>query len=176
MRGKNTPIQPAVPGVFPGGCLVLVAEGQDAPKALLAALASRGLAPSTVHDEPAVMTALAGKTDGRRVLVVVEPEVWPRLDELLYAVGVYHGDVLCWQFKPQVDASPQLSALKRDAITSADGANSADEAGPIGQILGRPRPVDALLVKVPGLPASSRDIVTPQELSMLLGPAPGAAS
>lgn len=173
MRGKDDDLQTPVPGVFPGGCLVLSPDIGSAPKALLNALASRGLAPSVVHDPPAVMTALASRPHGRRVLVVVEPGRWPRLAELIDAVGVYHGDVLCWQYTVPQGEVGRLSVLSVEGLAGGEGSNGE---GPVGQILGRRRPVDDLLVKVGSVEDSARDIITRQELTMLLGPAPGEAS
>ena len=179
---------PPAPEVFPGGCVVLSRPDTPSPTTLVKALASRGLAVRLVHDEPSVMTLFAERPMGRRVLVVVEPGRWERLAELICAVQGYHREVLCWQFCEANGAQPRLKALDQrfsgpgpspvvDARASRGSLAEAggEEGGPIGRIVGRRRPVDALLNKVPGRPLSSREVVTQQELTMLLGPMPGEA-
>lgn len=182
--------EPPVPGVFPGRCLVLVPDGAAAPEALLKALGSRELSPGVVHDEPAVMAALAETGGGRRVLVVVEPGRWGRLAELVNAVKTYHAGTLCWQYIECVGQGVRLTMLDPAVVNGAghgmngagqdgagrSGAGVAEQPMPAGQIVPRRRrPIDDLLVKVPGRQMSTREIVTQQELTMLLGPAPGEA-
>lgn len=141
---------------------------------LLRALASRGLAPEVVKDEPAAMLALAGtgrRGVERRVLVVVEPRQWGRLGELVAAVRTFHRGVYCWQFATQADAEPMLSPIE----VAPGEADAHDVAGPIGVIRRRPRAVDQLLVSGSDRELSTREVVTRQELTMLLGPVPGEA-
>lgn len=183
----STPYQaPHVPRPFPGGCVVLVRPDAPTPVALIKALESRGLATRVAHDEPGAMTLFAERPTGRRVLIVVEPGQWQRMAELVCAVQAYHREVLCWQFVDQSGDTPRLKALDQrfqgpgpapvaDARGSNGRANGETDHAPIGRIVGRRRPVDALLNKVPGRPLSSREIVTQQELTMLLGPVPGEA-
>lgn len=181
MFGDVQPKQPPAPGVFPGGCVLLVPPEMDTPQALVRALGSRELSAKVVHDEPAVMEALSEMDEARRVLVVVEPDRWPRLAELVHAVRSFHGSVLCWQYKAVDDSPGRLSMLDhtlvmRPQAKKLDQDALESETGPIGQILGhRRRPLDKLLTRVPGRPLTSREIVTQQELTMLLGPAPGEA-
>lgn len=140
---------------------------------LLEALSERGLSPVVVEDVPAVMVALAGFMQRglqRRVLIVVEPGRWARLDELSSAVRSFHGPVHCWQFDTADRAQPMLSALR-----IAPDEQAGSETGPVGKIHKRTRSVDRLLVSAPGEPMSTREVVTQQELTMLLGPAPGEA-
>jgi len=173
--------------MFPGGCVVLVPAEVPTPVALLKALASRGLSSRVAHDEPAVMSLFAERPDGRRVLIVVEPGRWHRLAELVCAVSAYHSEVLCWQYAERGVDQPRLKSLDQrfkgpglgsvgDARQTNGQAHSEPDSGPIGRIVTRRRPVDALLNKVPGRPLSTREVVTHQELTMLLGPVPGEAS
>lgn len=145
---------------------------------LLRALSARGLMPELAHDEAGAMVALAGLAErrmARRVLIVVEPEAWTRLDQLMQAVCVYHTTVYCWQFDMRDGADPMLSQLDVSAYHSSLSDDPA-LVGPVGRIRRRTRPVDRLLVSPLGDEPSTREVVTQQELTMLLGPAPGEAS
>ncbi|MEM6259262.1 MAG: hypothetical protein AAGI37_13340 [Planctomycetota bacterium] len=156
-----------------GGSVVLMRGRSESCATLLQALSARGLSPVVVDDVPAVMVALAElmrRGLQRQVLIVVEPDLWTHLDELLSAVRSFHGSVHCWRFDAADQARPMLSALR---TTHGDQADS--EASPVGKIHKRPRSIDRLLVSAPGDPASTREVVTQQELTMLLGPAPGEA-
>ncbi len=164
-------------GMFPGGCVVLSRPQVAAPELLIRALKSRGLSVRLVHDEPSVMMLFAERSLGRRVLVVVDPPKWERLAELICAVHTYHGQVLCWQFSEQGNGQPRLKALDQrfsGPVQSDESDGDASDVGPVGRIVRR-RPVDALLTRVPGRPLSTREVVTQQELTMLLGPMPGEA-
>lgn len=148
---------------------------------LLRALSARGLPAEVVHDEPGAMVALADLSRrelARQVLIVVEPMGWPRLDQLLKAVDDYHGSVYCWQFDSQDGADPMLSQMPRASyrFDQADRGGEGLASGPVGQIRKRTRPVDRLLVPAPGREMTTREVVTRQELTMLLGPVPGEAS
>lgn len=133
--------------------------------------------PTIVRDEPSAMVALAELADrqlSRRVLIVVEPSRWPRVDQLVQAVRGFHGSVYCWQFDAAEGADPMLSAF--DPVRQAGPRDHGCGAlGPVGRIRRRTRPVDRLLVSAPGRELSTREVVTQQELTMLLGPAPGEA-
>ena len=155
-------------GTQAGGAVVLMREGSDRCAVLLRALSARGLSPVVVHDEPSAMVALAGLAQrdvGRCVLVVVEPSQWGRVDQLADAVRAHHGSVCRWQFDLRDEARPMLSPL--DA--------ASDEVSVVGKIRKRTRTIDQLLVPAPGRELSTREVVTQQELTMLLGPAPGEA-
>ena len=144
---------------------------------LLRALSARGLSPVTVQDEPGAMLALAELADrgvARRVLIVVEPTRWTRLDQLVAAVRDYHASVYCWRFDGSEGADPMLSQLDA-AANGTDQQNGRSEAATAGRIRKRTRAVDRLLVKAVGQEQSTREVVTQQELTMLLGPAPGEA-
>jgi len=169
--------------------VVLVSSGCDTPQELVNALGSRGLAPEVVRDEPSVMmrlAELAALRGGKRVLVIVQPQRVDRLAELVCAVQAHHRDVLCWQYVDRGQGAERLTMLDRQfngpVFRPADGdawqgdGDLGEGDGPVGQIIGRRRPLDKLLVKVPGRPLTSREIVTQQELTMLLGPVPGEAS
>ena len=67
-----------------------------------------------------------------------------------------------------------LSSYK-GVCETAGNPEDASGTGPVGQIRKRTRPVDRLLVPAPGRQVSTREVVTQQELTMLLGPAPGEA-
>lgn len=172
--GNPTPQTQAMPG----GCLVLFEEGSRLPGQLMRALDARGLSAEVVRDEPGVMSGLSTLMGSPRVLVVADPGRWLRLGELIRAVHTYHPDVFCWQFESGDGGGGRgmhVSELDK-RYARANGEPAVDgQTGPVGQILGRRRAVDALLVKVPGRPLSTREIVTQQELTMLLGPAPGEA-
>lgn len=177
-----------------GGCVVLVPAGCDTPGPLISALSGRGMSPEVVQDEPGVMLRLAELGGGRRVLVIVEPGRVARLAELVCAVQSYYRDALCWQYVDRGAGQEKLTMLDRRfsgparvngngnadhaaGQVSGQGADAlGEDAAPVGQIAGRRRPIDKLLVKVPGRPLTSREIVTQQELTMLLGPVPGEAS
>ena len=161
-----------------GGSVVLMREDVSGCTVLLRALSARGLPPQVVRDEPGAMVALAGlmqRGTDRRVLIVVEPMAWPRLDELLTAVDDYCGSVHCWRFDNQDGASPMLSQIQQASYPFDQSANRT-KAQPVGHIRKRKRTVDRLLVPAPGREESTRDVVTQQELTMLLGPVPGEAS
>lgn len=178
-------------GFFPGGCVVLARPDSDPPTTLLRALEMRGLPARVVNDEPSVMTLFADRPAGRRVLIVVEPGRWRRLAELVCAVQTYHGGVLVWQYAEHAGDRPKLTTLDQRvagpgsasqlAVTPGQhGGQGMDQQrghddGPIGKIVGRRRAIDSLLVRVPGQPLSAREVVTHQELTMLLGPLPGEA-
>lgn len=137
---------------------------------LLRALSARGLSPVVVNDEPGAMVGLAELAQqglARRVLIVVEPSRWERAGELAGAVRLHHGSVYCWQFDVREGAEPMLSVL--------EAVPGPGERSVVGTIRHRRRSVDALLVKAPGQELSAREVVTQQELTMLLGPAPGEA-
>lgn len=53
--------------------------------------------------------------------------------------------------------------------------SASDELSVVGKIRKRTRTIDQLLVSTPGHELSTREVVTQQELTMLLGPAPGEA-
>lgn len=172
MRDGKDPVQLPAKGVFPGECLVLVPESAEAPARLLQALTKRGLYPRTLRDEPSVMSVLAERVDDRRVLVVVEPGAWPRLGELILAVRTFHSDVLCWSYTESSGTQGRLISIPRDSFVQ-----EAEQAEDLYQRTShRRRPIVDLLNKVPDGPLSAREIVTQQELTMLLGPAPGEAS
>ena len=157
--------------------MLLLREGADANPVLMSALKARGLTPIVVRDEPAAMLALAELSErqlGRRVLIVVEPSRWPRVDQLIDAVRGFHRAVHCWQFDAADGADPMLSRLASRGGSSG-GDHGRDRHGPVGRIRKRTRPVDRLLVSAPGRELSTREVVTQQELTMLLGPAPGEA-
>lgn len=187
MPSSPSHTRPIGTGVFPGGCVVLSRPDLPKPAALINALESRGLAARLVHDEPSVMMLFAERPVGRRILVVVEPGRWDRLAELICAVQAYHREVLCWQFTERSDDQPRLKTLDQrfsgpgpspvvDARSPGPETDTQEaDSGPVGRIVGRNRPVDALLNKVPGRPLSTREVVTQQELTMLLGPLPGEA-
>jgi hypothetical protein len=155
----------------------MLREDAVANPVLLRALTARGLTPTVVHDEPAAMLALAELSErqlGRCVLIVVEPVRWPRVDQLVDAVRGFHATVHCWQFDAAEGADPMLSQFEMgDEVVPRDQGQAS--LGPVGRIRRRTRPVDRLLVSAPGRELSTREVVTQQELTMLLGPAPGEA-
>lgn len=120
------------------------------------------------------LSALADRGVGRRVLVVVEPTHWSRLDQLTAAVRAYHRGVFCWQFVAGGSGGATLSQLDPSSPEAA-GHGGASGNGPLGKIRKRARTVDRLLVSAPGQELATREVVTQQELTMLLGPAPGEA-
>lgn len=143
----------------------------DQPAPLIKALASRGFETVVVRDEPGVMVGLSASPGDAPVLIVVEPNCWARLGELLHAVRVYHGGVRCWQYSRAEHAAGRLSSLEIEL----GGEPLGEGAGPVGQILNRHRAVEDLLVKLPEGPMAAHEVVTQQELTMLLGPVPGEA-
>jgi len=164
--------------------VVLMPGGTEVNAPLLKALAGRGLPPVVVSDEPGVMSELAKLSQRRaqrRVLVIVEPERWARLGELVCAVQSHHSRVHCWHYAERGEGAPLLTHLDQrfaGPTATADAKSQViedDETEPLGQITRRRRTVDRLLVKAPGREMSAREIVTQQELTMLLGPAPGEA-
>ncbi len=157
--------------------MLLVREGSGVNPVLLQALSARGLTPTVVRDEPSAMVAmagLAGRQLSRRVLIVVEPPRWQRLDQLVDAVRAFHGLVHCWQFDTAEGADPMLSRFE-SGNEAMDGGQGSGTLRPVGRVRKRTRPVDRLLVSAPGRELSTREVVTQQELTMLLGPAPGEA-
>lgn len=160
-----------------GGSVVLVHHGVPGCDVLLRALSARGLMPELAHDEAGAMLVLAGldrRHLARRVLIVVEPAAWPRLGEMMAAVRDYHDGIYVWQFDVREGAAPMLSQLETPAAHPVSHGQE-DHAGPVGRIRRRTRAVDRLLVSAPGDEPSTRGVVTQQELTMLLGPAPGEA-
>lgn len=154
--------------------MVLVRDGGARCAVLLSALSARALPPVVVHDEPSAMVALAELAErdvARRVLIVVEPMQWGRVDQLADAVRAYHHAVYCWQFDLREGAEPMLSKLE---MRSGEMPRH-EHPSVVGTIRKRNRPVDQLLVRAPGPELSTREVVTQQELTMLLGPAPGEA-
>lgn len=157
-----------------GGSVVLMRGGEGRCAVLLSALSARGLAPVVVHDEPSAMVALAELAQrdvARRVLIIVEPMQWGRVDQLASAVRAYHREVYSWQFDSREGADPMLSKLD----VAFDQAGRSEHPSIVGKIRRRTRTVDQLLVPAPGQELSTREVVTQQELTMLLGPAPGEA-
>ncbi|XAM00006.1 hypothetical protein OT109_01195 [Phycisphaeraceae bacterium D3-23] len=95
---------------FDGRCVVLSPPGASMLGALMRALSGRWASLSVVGDEPGVMVELAG--GGVSMMVVVEPDGWPGLKALAYAVGRHYGDVLCMQFDVEPSSSsPRIRAL-----------------------------------------------------------------
>eukprot|EP00752_Nemacystus_decipiens_P015794 g14104.t1 len=140
---------------------------------LFNALSARGLSPVVVNDEPGAMVALAEllrRGVARCVLIVVDPSRWERLKDLSGAVRTHHGSVYCWQFDVREGAEPRLSVLDAGV-----GGSGEAESSVVGKIRHRRRSVDDLLVQAPGRELTTREVVTQQELTMLLGPAPGEA-
>ena len=164
-------------GSIPCRCLVLAGAVGGVPADLSRALASRGMAVEAVHDEPSAMLALAPQDNPPGVFVVVDPVCWGRLGELSYALRRYHPKLLCWQYRAGEGGVPRLTTLDQTVPGPSNGLSGEEGAdcGPIGKIVGRRRAVDELLVRVPGQPLTSSEIVTQQELTMLLGPTPGEA-
>lgn len=172
---NDTPIEMNQGDAPAGGSVVLMRGRSGHRETLLRALSARGLAPVIAEDEPAAMVALAGLSEqglARRVLVVVEPRQWPRVDELTAAARRYHGPVHCWQFVAAGESGPRLSPL---ACSPEQQACDGQDPGTVGKIHKRTRAVDRLLVPAPDQALSTREVVTQQELTMLLGPAPGEA-
>jgi len=73
---------------------MLVPPGLDRPERLLRGLRERGAEVSVVRDAPAAMVELAG---GARVLIIHEPRVLRRCDELLDAVRQFYPYSRCWR-------------------------------------------------------------------------------
>ena len=113
---KESTSQPsAQPGVKgPGRCLVLAPPDSAVSGALLSALSRRGLSVHLVRDEPAVMVELS--SGGCAVVVAVDPESWPRLAELAYAIRQHYPAVHCWQFTENPTGQPHLTGLHRDYL------------------------------------------------------------
>lgn len=162
-----------------GGSVVLRRAEGGGCEVLLRALKARGLEPIVVHDEPDAMLAfatLAARGLSRQVLIVVEPTEWPKLDELVDAMRSHHPAAYRWRFDPHGRGGAMLSPLSDASHDHADDPSSAtlSDGEPVGRLRRRTRPVDRLLVS-PGRTLSTREVVTQQELTMLLGPAPGEA-
>lgn len=160
------------------------------------ALDSRGFDPRVVTDEPGVMLALAELSDRGAspcVLVIAEPAWFGRLAELVCAVQTHYPEVLCWQYATRGSGAGRLSELDKRVAGpprladfaggptearsegSGGGRGSKSDAS-VGLVQRRRRPVDGLLTKMRRAQPSPREIVTQQELTMLLGPVPGEAS
>lgn len=163
--------------------MVLTRSDAPRPTLLLRALEARGLSVRLVHDEPGVMALFAERPIGRRIVIVVEPGRWDRLAEMVCAIHTHHRAVLCWQYAEWGDRLPRLTTMDQrvcgpgpspqvDARASVDADRAAE---PVGRIVRRRRALDSIIVKVSGRPLSTREVVTQQELTMLLGPVPGEA-
>lgn len=159
-----------------GRCMVLVSPDRADPVALVTALTRKGLTVQRVSHEMQVMAELSA--GGVTLVVVVEPDAMMRVGELRDAVREHFPDVLCWKYAIQAAGKmPRLVSLDPPSNLKNSNVSPQKQVSPIGRIVGRRRTLDRLAVSVPGPspldPLPPAKLVSDEELSMLLGPAPG---
>jgi hypothetical protein len=174
-------------------CVVLVGPSGSAPADLLGGLSRRGVCTTVVTEPAAAMVELARQTTG--ALIVIESDRLSWLDELIQAVKTYHPRTVRWGYRgyrggrsEDPSGNPQLSPLGDDALKYAAGPQSErsnghddppryivpDPKSPLGRAQSQiPRErVRSLVVKVPDFAGADEPLISEEELSMLLGPAP----
>lgn len=170
-------------------CVVLAGGGISAPTDLLGGLSRRGVSTVVVTEPAKAMVELARETTG--ILVVIEPDRQPWLDELIQAVKTYHPRTVRWGYRCVHHSDrPQLEPLSHHngkPVTNAMPAHShnvgtdktpcyvvPDPRSPLGRVQSQvPRErVRSLVVKVQDPGGLDEPLISEEELAMLLGPAP----
>ena len=158
-------------------CLLLVGEAEAVPSGLVAALGRRGLEVVIMRHPPEVMIELAETRGGNgrpraASVVIVEPAVQPRVDELRRALRSYHSHAKCWSYEAQ-GGGGRLEAFdwrderpEESDLTGQEVLSQAD----LPTIKGSGKRLRSLIVKVDANSTPSNGpVVSEEELSMLLG-------
>lgn len=170
-------------------CVVLVDAAGAAPADLLSGLSQRGVSTVVVAEPAEAMVELNKQTSG--ILVVVDPESRPWLDDLVQAVRQYHPRTVRWgyraqhpsgqaQLQPLADPSQTSAAQdKQTPVTDQDPDASLhftlpNPRSPLGRVQSQvPRErMRSLVVKVQGPAEVGEPLISEEELAMLLGPVP----
>lgn len=173
-------------------CVVLVGSAGSAPADLLSGLSRRGVSTTVVVEPAGVMVELAKENNG--ILVVVDPDNQPWLDDLIQAVRHYHPRTVRWCYRrPHPSGQAQLLPLT-DRTHTGNGQNHPTPApvsepdvsahytlpnprSPLGRVQSQvPRErMRSLVVKVQGPTEVGEPLISEEELAMLLGPVPEEA-
>ena len=179
-------------GTDDGCCVVLLGPGRARPESLLNDLTERGAQTRVVDDPAHVMVELA-QQQSRAVVVVAGPQQTRRLPRLLAAVRRYYPQVACWRYETMNgNGQAELTILQNEMPSKEAGVdqvflaalqqNNSDSCQPgNGQRLKKaPSPknepgpgpsgrgLDEPDYAAPG--AIPDALLTPEELSMLMGP------
>ena len=171
-------------------CVILVGPGHAAAAELLGGLARRGVSTAVVSEPAGVMVELTEQTNG--ILIVVDPDDRPWLDDLVQAVRLYHPRTVRWCYRSQHPSGhPQLQPLTDPHAAAEANAPHTDPAptdqrdaslhftlpnprSPLGRVQSQvPRErMRSLVVKVQGPAEVGEPLISEEELAMLLGPVP----
>lgn len=176
-------------------CVVLVEQKDIRLDALIKGLIRRGAEPLLMRHPIEVMAALASSR--RAVVVVVLPQSVRRLPQLLNAIRLYHSHIACWGYQPGCEGRPaKLAPIDRDRISSgqalrtppapvAEKRSSAmapqrseqPDHSDVDPLVRTPK-ADQLADHLRSTAPDGRlpePLLTPEELSMLIGPQFGGA-
>jgi len=175
-----------------GYCVVLLGPGRARPESLLNDLTERGAQTRVVDDPAHVMVELA-QQQGRAVVVVAQPQQTRRLPKLLAAVRRYYPQVTCWRYETMNgNGQAELELLQSETpskepaedqvfLAALQQNNSVSCRPENGQRLNKapspekepcPAPSGRGLGEPDHAPPSALPdaLLTPEELSMLMGP------
>lgn len=172
-------------------CVVLVGSRGAAPADLLSGLSRRGVSTTVVVEPAGAMVELAKQANS--ILVVVDPDSQPWLEDLIQAVRQYHPRTVRWCYRSQhPSGQPQLQPLtdrphtgngKRNPVQAPVPTQGPDVSthftlpnprSPLGRVQSQvPRErMRSLVVKVQGPAEVGEPLISEEELAMLLGPVP----
>lgn len=175
-----------------GCCVVLVSPGRARPESLLKDLTEQGARLRVVDDPVHVMVELAHQ-QGRTAIVIAGSQQTRRLPKLLAAVRHYYPQVACWRYETingngqaqlellQKEMPPKEPAVDQVLLAALQKNNSVSTQPENGQQLEKAPSVKKGATPEPsgrGLDEPDRDasgalpdaLLTPEELSMLMGP------
>lgn len=170
-------------------CVVLVGPGGSAPADLLSGLSRRGVSTAVVAEPAGAMVELTRQANS--ILVVVDPDDQPWLDDLVQAVRQYHPRTVRWcyrtkhpsgqaQLQPLTDLRPPKNKQNNhtpapveepDVSTHFTLPNPRSPLGRVQSQVPRER-MRSLVVKVQGPAEVGEPLISEEELAMLLGPVP----
>ncbi|MEM1108369.1 MAG: hypothetical protein AAGH99_06730 [Planctomycetota bacterium] len=196
--------------------MLLVGESGAVPSSLVGALDRRGLEVVIVRQPPQVMLELASAQDREAAghlnqnealsdlsapkasidrsseasVVVVEPQLQPRVGELRAAIDAYYPAVRCWQYHAHgpegratledlAPAEENMASREQDLVDAAGSDPHTSPSQPnapaddAGRVKGASERLRSLVVQVDDpRPPDDGPVVSEEELAMLLGVTP----
>lgn len=167
MAGPPAEIPPQRPAQDSATTCILWTTAAAAPASLTALLAPRGWPLEVAHDRFSAMAAAACATRaGRRpVLILDEPPGLPGRQELLEALRGRLPDVVIWTF--EAARRPQLAGPDAAATSNRPPNGTLQQQVPLRLV---DEPADAMNGTEGA--ADRADLLSPEELDMLLGDEP----
>lgn len=142
-------------------CVVLSPAGQVV-RPLIDALQGRGFELTFAEDLPGVMVILATQDVG--LVLIVQPEQFARLGQLIDAIGQYHPHVKCWRYDTDGRGPGKLAAV------NGEFAHGGEDKPPVSaqHVVPEPAPAQRKGLSSSLAEASGSSLITQQELAMLL--------